>query len=122
MFDISKNSIPNLAGMICLDLVIRNSDRHSNNWIISNNGKIYAIDNSIGEHTITIKEALRPAFRCLMVNDKKYSNILADRILKYLKIFKGKNKEYSYIEEAIQDVIQWKKDVTDFYKKGFIIK
>lgn len=122
LFEISKKSISNLAGMICLDLVIRNSDRHSNNWLISNSGNIYAIDNSIGEHKISMKEALRPAFRCLLINDKKYSKILANNILNYLRLFNYKNKEFSYVEEAIEDVLQWKKDVTDLHKKGFIVK
>lgn len=121
LFDISKKSIKQLAGMICLDLILKNTDRHSNNWIVSKDEKIYAIDTSIGNEDITIKEALRPAFRCLLINDYKYSNILANEILIYLNNFLKINKSKK-VNESIEDVIQWKEDLSQLCNKGFMSK
>lgn len=99
-------TIFDIVDLICLDIVLKNSDRHSNNWLLSNSGHIYAIDNSLGSDYISLTLALRPAWRTLLVDDPDYSfmffNALSIKLSLYISMT-GQMDLYPYVT-AIQSL------------------
>ena len=90
-----NNSVEAMAAMVCLDLYTGNTDRHGNNWGFTPEGKLVAIDNAWGwDPPITLKQALKPAYRCGLLRNKEYAISVANNVGYFLHLysagFKGK--------------------------------
>lgn len=65
------DTLRDLGNMVVMDFLVGNPDRHGNNWFVMENGRIAAIDNGFAAEEINIPftKALKPAYKCLMVDD-----------------------------------------------------
>lgn len=103
IYEIVRDSgiIQDLGNMIVMDFMIGNPDRHGNNWIVMDNGRIAAIDNGFAaqELDMPINRALRPAWKCLMADDCARTPTLIGIIRSIISRIDGKEEEANQIVE-----------------------
>lgn len=109
----SREALAGLAGMACLDLVLRNKDRHANNWGIGRDGRVWAWDNEMTGEPVRLRQCMRPIYRCVLADDPDFSPFLADEVARMLDLFL-RDWESLAIEEALRDVAEWKADLRGY--------
>lgn len=102
-----------LAGMACLDFVIRNRDRHANNWGLSADGRVWAFDNEASGEGLTLRQCLRPVYRCVLADDPDLSPALIDTMEHMLSMFIRDNNA-PRVEAALADLAQWRSDLSGY--------
>lgn len=80
-------AVSDLASIIALDVLIGNADRHANNWLVGDDGRLIAIDNEFNEPTrvISLYHAVRPARRTGMLDDAEHAPALIAAIRERFK-------------------------------------
>jgi hypothetical protein len=107
----SRERLEGIASMACLDFVMQNGDRHGNNWLVTETG-IAAIDTRRGLEPLTMRAALRPAWRCGLVDDRVSGPIVAGAALRMLKDFASAQGDGPlYVLQAIADLTGWLQDL-----------
>lgn len=107
----SERAILDIANMVVMDYVVGNSDRHSNNWLVTADGRVAAIDNTVGAERITLRQALRPAYRALLVDDPDYTPTVIEGIMQALSRFVQITEDMAAIHDALTDVGRWRHDL-----------
>lgn len=112
--------IRDLAGIVCLDLVMQNRDRHGNNWLLTDEGGLAAVDNEQGtQGPISLRQALRPAWRCLMVDDPDFTPALVASVHSMLDAFRLDAEEPSLtiVNGGIAACKDWRHELS-FHQRG----
>lgn len=108
----NEGFIIDLGHMISLDYVLGNGDRHGNNWlVVEGAGRVVAIDNEITAENMTLKRALRPAFRSGLVTDPDLTPLLISTIESDLRAFGDLENRHSLVKPALYDLQRWRYDL-----------
>lgn len=110
---LSPTFLTGLAGMACLDVVIKNRDRHANNWGFSDDGRVYAFDNEVSSDALTLRQCLRPVYRCVLADDPDLSPMIVNTMSHMFAIF-TRDIYLLQVEKAMADLGQWKLDLSTF--------
>lgn len=109
----SRGTLTGLAGMACLDLVMRNRDRHANNWAVSPDGKVWAFDNEVSGEPLRLRQCLRPVYRCVLADDPDFTPGLIDDIEAMLLHF-NRDCYLDILESTMQDIKDWRTDLATY--------
>jgi hypothetical protein len=100
-----------LAAMACLDLVMRNRDRHANNWGLGRDGGVWAFDNEVTGAPMTMRQAMRPIYRCVLADDPDFAPGLIDEVEGMLSAFL-RDWDAPHVGDALPDLRQWRADLS----------
>lgn len=109
----SREALAGLAGMACLDLVMGNKDRHSNNWGLSRDGRVWAWDNEVTGEPVRLRQCMRPIYRCVLADDPDFTPAVIDEMERMLEVFL-RDCESPAAERALSDVRDWRSDLRAF--------
>lgn len=109
----SRQALSGLAGMACLDLVMRNKDRHPNNWGLSHDGRVWAFDNEVTGEPLRLRQCLRPVYRCVLADDPDFTPSLIDEMERMLLHF-TRDCDVAAAEEALGDLARWRVDLSAY--------
>lgn len=72
-------AIAGIAGMVALDWMVSNPDRHGNNWMVDGK-RVWAIDNGKRVEDTTLRDVMAPVYRSDLDDDRWWAPILIDGI------------------------------------------
>lgn len=99
-----------VAAIVVLDLLCGNEDRHGDNWLFKD-GRFIAIDTMRTRDRMSLRLALRPAFRSLLIDDQQYSFELMDIIDEWIIEAGHVLGRFNGIDEVEYDLAEWRQDL-----------
>lgn len=109
----SRESLKGLAAMACLDFVMRNRDRHANNWGVSRDGRVWAWDNEMTGAPTRLRQCMRPIYRCVLADDPDFAPVVIGEMEDMLEVFL-RDCDAPAVEAGLVDLREWRADLRSY--------